>query len=141
MELADSETVARYVADLHDLLNESSLVERKSFVRSFVKEVKVTGNEALLTYTIPMLPRGIIEEKLPVLSIVHDGGEGGTVPELLFEKKQLVPALQQLLTSSPVEISFDRTANGRLQSGRKRDPYPRWEACRGETFQNDSSVA
>ena len=78
MELADSETVARYVADLHDLLNESSLVERKSFVRSFVKEVKVTGNEALLTYTIPMLPRGIIEEKLPVLSIVHDGGPKGT---------------------------------------------------------------
>jgi site-specific DNA recombinase len=77
VELADSETVARYVADLHDLLNESSLVERKSFVRSFVKEVKVTGNEALLTYTIPMLPRGIIEEKLPVLSIVHDGGAGG----------------------------------------------------------------
>jgi len=79
VELADSETVARYVADLHDLLNESSLVERKSFVRSFVKEVKVTGNEALLTYTIPMLPRGIIEEKLPVLSIVHDGGAGVTI--------------------------------------------------------------
>jgi site-specific DNA recombinase len=74
VELADSETVARYVADLHNLLNESSLAERKSFVRSFVKEVKVTGDEVLLTYTIPMLPGGIIEEKLPVLSIVHDGG-------------------------------------------------------------------
>lgn len=78
VELADSETVARYVADLHDLLNESSLVERKSFVRSFVKEAKVTGNEALLTYTIPMLPRGIIEEKLPVLPIDTPSGEGGT---------------------------------------------------------------
>jgi site-specific DNA recombinase len=77
VELADSETVARYVADLHDLLNESSLVERKSFVRSFVKEVKVTGNEALLTYTIPMLPRGIIEEKLLVLPIVPISGAGG----------------------------------------------------------------
>jgi site-specific DNA recombinase len=79
VELADAETVARYVADLHDLLNESSLAERKSFVRSFVKEVKVTGNEALLTYTIPMLRRGIIEEKLPVLSIVHDGGRYRTI--------------------------------------------------------------
>jgi hypothetical protein len=27
------------------------------------------------------------------------GGEGGTVPELLFEKKGLIPALQQLLVS------------------------------------------
>jgi site-specific DNA recombinase len=74
VELADAETVAQYVADLRDLLNESSLAERKTFIRSFVKEVKVTGDEALLTYTIPMLPRGVTEEKLPVLPIVHYGG-------------------------------------------------------------------
>jgi hypothetical protein len=30
-------------------------------------------------------------------SIGHDGGPFGTVPELLFKKKQLMPALQQLL--------------------------------------------
>ena len=60
--------------DLRDLLNESSISERKTFIRSFVKEVKVTGDEALLNYTIPMLPRGVTEEKLPVLSIVHHGG-------------------------------------------------------------------
>jgi hypothetical protein len=29
------------------------------------------------------------------------GEPGGTVPELLFEKKGLVPALQQLLVSCP----------------------------------------
>jgi hypothetical protein len=28
-----------------------------------------------------------------------DGGPFGTVPELLFEKKRLIPALQQLLAS------------------------------------------
>ncbi len=43
-------------------------------MRSFVEEVKVTGDEVSLTYTIPMLPKGVTEEKLPVLSIVHDGG-------------------------------------------------------------------
>ena len=74
VELADAETVARCISDLRNLLNESSLAERKSFVRSFVKEVKVTGDEVLLTYTIPMLPKGTTEEKLPVLSIVHYGG-------------------------------------------------------------------
>ncbi|MHB8105248.1 MAG: hypothetical protein ACYDG5_06895 [Dehalococcoidales bacterium] len=73
-ELADETTAAGYVSDLHNLLNESSLAERKSFVRSFIKEVKVTGDNVLLTYTIPMLPGGIIEENLPVLSIVHYGG-------------------------------------------------------------------
>jgi len=74
VELADAETVAQCVVDLRNTLSESSLAERKSFVRSFVKEVKVTGDEVLLTYTIPMLPEGMTEEKLPVLSIVHDGG-------------------------------------------------------------------
>ena len=78
VELADEETVAHCVSDLRNLLSESSLAERKSFVRSFVKEVKVTGDNVLLTYTIPMLPKGLTEEMLPVLSIVHDGGEGGT---------------------------------------------------------------
>ncbi|MDH5365026.1 MAG: recombinase family protein, partial [Dehalococcoidia bacterium] len=74
VELADEETVAHCVSDLRNLLSESSLAERKSFVRSFVKEVKVTGDSVLLTYTIPMLPKGLTEEMLPVLSIVHDGG-------------------------------------------------------------------
>jgi site-specific DNA recombinase len=99
VELADAETVAGYVADLRDLLNESSLSERKTFIRSFVKEVKVTGDEALLTYTIPMLPKGMSEEKLPVLPIVHHGGPWATVPELFFDKKQLISALQQLMSS------------------------------------------
>jgi hypothetical protein len=43
-------------------------------MRSFVKEVKVTDNEVLLTYTIPMAPKGITEEEIGVPSIVHYGG-------------------------------------------------------------------
>lgn len=88
VELADIETVTAYVNDLHNVLNESSLAERKSFVRSFVKEVKVTGDEVLLTYTIPMLPRGRIEEKLLVLSTEHNGGLQCTIDrtfQLLFK--------------------------------------------------------
>jgi hypothetical protein len=30
---------------------------------------------------------------------IHNGRPFGTVPELFFEKKQLIPALQQLLVS------------------------------------------
>ena len=79
VELADAKTVTSCVSDLRNLLSESSLAEKKSFVRSFVKEVKVTGDEVSLTYTIPMLPKGITEETLPVLSIVHYGGRYCTV--------------------------------------------------------------
>jgi hypothetical protein len=41
-----------------------------------------------------MLSKDSLREKLFRDQV---GGEGGTVPELLFEKKGLIPALQQLL--------------------------------------------
>jgi site-specific DNA recombinase len=72
--LADMETVTSYVQDLRNLLDESPLMERKSFIRSFIKEARVTGAEVSLIYTIPMSPRTITGEELAVLPIVHYGG-------------------------------------------------------------------
>ncbi len=73
IELADKRLVARYVADLRSLLTDSPLTERKAFVRSFVKEVRVKGREAEILYTIPLQPGGPIEEKVGVLPIMHFG--------------------------------------------------------------------
>ena len=74
VELANPQIVKTYIDDLRNLLSNSSLPERKKFVRSFVKEVKVTGNDVLLTYTIPLSPKGISEESVGVLSTVQYGG-------------------------------------------------------------------
>jgi site-specific DNA recombinase len=74
VELADAETVSRYVEDLRNILMESSLVERKSFIRSFIKEAEVKGSQVELTYTIPMPPKGLLTEGVPVLSIAENGG-------------------------------------------------------------------
>jgi len=74
VELASPEIVKSYVDDLRNLLNNSSLAERRTFIRSFVKEVKVTGDEVLLTYTMPLSPTGVSEEKVGVLSTVQYGG-------------------------------------------------------------------
>jgi hypothetical protein len=46
-------------------------------VRIFVKEVKVTGDEVLITYILAMLPKGMLEEKLLVLHTGHAGGAKG----------------------------------------------------------------
>jgi site-specific DNA recombinase len=100
VQLADLATVTEYVDDLRNLLTYSSLAEQRSFIRSFVKEVKVTGKEVLLIYTMPLPPQDIIQERARVLNIVQYGGPWLTVPELLFEKKQFIPALQQLLVSN-----------------------------------------
>ena len=77
--MASPEIVKSYVDDLRTLLNNSSLAERRAFTRSFVKEVKVTGNEALLTYTMPLPPTGVSEENVGVLSAVQCGGRSRTI--------------------------------------------------------------
>jgi hypothetical protein len=41
--------------------------------RSVVKEVRVKGKEAKFTYTIPLTPGGILEERVGLLPIVHAG--------------------------------------------------------------------
>jgi len=68
-----------------------SLTEENSLC--LTKEVKVTGDEMLLIYTTPLLADGTSEESSPVLYSVRTSGPFGTVPELLFEKKGLIPNL------------------------------------------------
>ena len=72
--IASEEVVTQHVEDLQVMLNESSLTERRSFIKSFVKEVKVTGDEVTLTYTLPLSPNGTKKEKVGVLPTVQYGG-------------------------------------------------------------------
>ena len=82
--------VTECVDDLRSLLEESTLAERKSFIRSFVKEVKVTGDEVLLTYTMPLPPEGISQERVGVLhSVRYGGAEGTRTPDFLLAKEAL----------------------------------------------------
>ena len=39
--------------------NNLSLVHRKAFIRGFVKDIKVTGDKAMMTYTMPELPEKV----------------------------------------------------------------------------------
>ena len=77
-------------------------MERRAFIRSFIKEIRVVGNEATLTYTMPMLPEKVFIEKEGVLPTVQYGGPWATVPELMFDKKRLIPALQRLLVAESI---------------------------------------
>jgi len=73
LELAGVTRVERYVQDLRSPLSESPLAETKSFIRSIVKEVRVTGNKVLLNYTMLLPPKGLMTGETTVLSIVHYG--------------------------------------------------------------------
>ena len=74
VELVDLDTVTAYVSEMQEILNESSLTERRAFVRSFVNKIQVTGNEALMTYSLPIPPDNVTLSKGLVPRIVHYGG-------------------------------------------------------------------
>ncbi len=50
------ETVRRYVENLHQFIDSSELTERRSLIKSFVKEIKATKNEGIIRYTFPIPP-------------------------------------------------------------------------------------
>jgi hypothetical protein len=59
---------------LHNLLNDSTLTEKKSFIKSFVSEVRVTGTEVSLAYNLPVSEGKLASETFGVPPIVHYGG-------------------------------------------------------------------
>ena len=54
VELPSTEEIKGYVADFREFLKEGTFLERKALVRNFVEGIEVTGDEATLTYTIPI---------------------------------------------------------------------------------------
>ncbi len=61
----------RYVADFRDFLKDGTTPERKALIRNFVEGIEVTGDEAVLTYTIPMPNDGVTRELASVLDFVQ----------------------------------------------------------------------
>ena len=80
--LDDVETITAYALDMSMFLNESELTERRAFIESFVKEIVVMPDNAVVRYTIPMpddspIPGRDVEEMAlngSVLSTVKYGG-------------------------------------------------------------------
>ena len=74
IELASPEVVRKYVEDLRQFIDSSDLAERRAFIKSFIKEIKVMGDEGRIKYAFPIPPDNLDEERLGVLSTVRYGG-------------------------------------------------------------------
>ena len=73
MELPTTEEIKEYVADFREFLREGTFPERKALIRNFVEGIEVVGDEATLTYTIPMPNDGVTAESASVLDFVKSG--------------------------------------------------------------------
>ena len=61
------------MADFREFLQEGTFPERKALIRNFVEGIEVVGDEATLTYTIPMPSDGVTSEEASVLDFVQSG--------------------------------------------------------------------
>ena len=73
MELPTTEEIKGYVADFREFLKDGTFPERKALIRNFVESIKVVGDEATLTYTVPMPSDGVMSESASVLDFVKSG--------------------------------------------------------------------
>ena len=73
VELPTTEEIKEYVEDFREFLREGTFPERKALIRNFVEGIEVVGDEATLTYTIPMPNDGVASESASVLDFVQSG--------------------------------------------------------------------
>ena len=73
VELPTTEEIKGYVADFREFLQEGTFPERKALIRNFVEGIEVVGDEATLTYTVPMPKDGVKRESASVLDFVKLG--------------------------------------------------------------------
>ena len=73
VELPTTEEIKGYVADFREFLQEGTFPERKALIRNFVEGIEVVGDEATLTYTVPMPKDGVKRESASVLDFVQSG--------------------------------------------------------------------
>jgi hypothetical protein len=73
VELLEASIVKAYVDDLKALLSTGSIVEQKSFLRSFVKRIEVNLPQVVIDYTMPLKGQKVEPLDREVLPFVYDG--------------------------------------------------------------------
>ncbi len=73
VELPSTDVIREYVTDFREFLKEGTIPERKALIRNFVQGIEVMGDEATMTYTVPMPSDGVTRESASVLDFVKSG--------------------------------------------------------------------
>ena len=87
VEPPTTEEIRGYVADFREFLKEGTFPERKALIHNFAERIEVVGDEAVLTYTVPMPSDGVTSESASVLDFVHSGPPPPTVDTAIFEMR------------------------------------------------------
>ena len=106
VELPNTEEIARYVADFRDFLKDGTIPERKALIRNFVEGIEVVGDEATLTYTVPMPSDGAMSESASVLDFVKSSPPDWTRTDCFGRGGALTPSPLEELGLKSWEAGF-----------------------------------
>ena len=73
VDLPSTEEIREYVKDFREFRQQDPFPERKALIRNFVQEIEVIGDQATLTYTVPMPSDGATMEETSVLYFANSG--------------------------------------------------------------------
>ena len=92
------------------LLGSTTVVERRAFLKSFVKEIQVGSDEMTIQYTLPMPPKQSDEEVIGVLPFIQRGRpyRSRTCDTLIKRYRRIVPESnkEQILIQLNIGFSF-----------------------------------
>ena len=125
VEEVDIDMVKSYTRDLKSLLEESDIIERKAFLRSFIKRIEISSDKAVVYYHLPLPQDEKSKVTAEVLPIITPGGDRGIrTPDLCDANAALsqlsyipTPTVKlyhiwgYLLTLSPLSPSLSVTDN------------------------------
>jgi len=73
IETPDINMIRDHVDDIKQLLSESSIIERRAFLKSFVKNIEVEKETVTVNYHLPMPPAKSDKDTLGVLPFITNG--------------------------------------------------------------------
>ena len=74
----DPKVIKAYALDLKNLLGKGTIIEQRSFIKSFIKKVVVHKADIEIDYTIPLPKRKVEPVNREVLPMESNGSPGGT---------------------------------------------------------------
>ena len=129
------------MADFRAFLELGTFPERKALIRNFVQGIEVVGDEATLTYTIPMPSDGRTREGASVLDFVQSGPPKRTRtisgPRTSCPYRPSMPWLPRCRGGSCV---FQARGSGGDLSSFTREYVEKDCACGGHTFTDQSAI-
>ena len=114
--LPETEEIVEYAAEFRAFLKDGTIPGKKVLIRNFVEGIEVVGDEATLTYTVPMPSDGVTRESASVLDFVQS-----SPPDWIRTYQEHTPKRISLHNREPNRLNPNQWPTGTLALSSRYD--------------------